>query len=177
MKKTSLAVLLSFILLGSCTEQKKEEVTTNKPIRLTSESYLRTKIAGNIAPDSTQLSLLFESLNYRLIDTFSIHPKFNVDIELAGNTTEPTTLKHDLRFWVFKDTASMVSIKITHDDFVQVINYNRGQKLDSNFYFTADETKAFKAGLQRYNVEVDIKNYKKNETQLQIESWDVTLRK
>lgn len=175
MKKTSLFFFLSFILLGSCIKQKKE--VKNKPIRFTKESYLRTKIAGNITADSSVLTMLLESLNYRVIDTFSIHPNFNVDIELAGNTTEPTTLKHDLRFWVQKDTASVVSVKITHDDFVQILNYNRGQKLDSNFYFTANETKVFKGGLQRYKVEVDIKNYKKNETQLQIGSWDVTLIK
>jgi hypothetical protein len=175
MKKTSSLILLVTLVTISCKDHQKVE--TNKPIRLTSESYLRSKIAGNIAPDSTQLSLLFESLNYRVKDTFSIHPKFNVDIELAGNTIDPTTLKHDLRFWVQKDTASKVSIKITHDDFVQVLSYNRGQKLDSNFFFTANETKVFKGGLQRYNVEIDIRNYKKNETQLQIDSWDVTLQK
>lgn len=174
MKKT-LFVFLSVIILAACTKPKKEE--PNKSIRFTSESYLRSKIAGNIAPDSTQLSLLFESLNYRVVDTFAIHSKFNVDIELAGNTIDPTTIKHDLRFWVQKDTASKVSIKIIHDDFVQVLSYNRGQKLDSNFYFTANETKVFKGGLQRYNVEIDIRNYKKNETQLQIGSWDITLQK
>jgi len=156
--KKFLTPFLILALVACSTPIKKE---TTKPIRFTSESYLRTRIAGNLVPDSTGITLLFSELNYIVKDTFSVRTNFNVDIELTGNTKDTTTLKHDLRFWVSKDTASLVVINITHDDFKKTLRYGRGVKLDSNIYYTENEIRTFKSGLQRYNVEVNMKNYKK----------------
>ena len=167
-------LLFSLVTLMACKEPVKNG---NRPIRFNDNSFLRTKI-GNMSPDSTCLSLLFNQFVYAVKDTFSVSAFHNVDVELGSNSNDTSRIKHDVRFWIRKDTASVVSINIKRDAFQANLFFRRGEKLDSNFMRTFIEKRIFSSGLQRYNVNIGIKNFgKSEETQLQIDSWDLCIIK
>jgi len=168
MKK--IIIILGLVSLWAC--NIKHKATEAK---FDGRATVRGKLGSTLVPDSTGLSMLFDDVNHTLIDKGGFERDYVFEIGLTAGTTDSLHIQNDWRYYIKKDTGSLVEVTIRHGSWSQQWKYGREVALDSNFNARFVEHGPFPAGALQYDVKITLTNFHaQGLSKFVLDSWDMT---
>lgn len=139
--------------------------------------FISTPVIATPSPDKQVLSSLFDDIHFELRDNRSLNKNFSFQYILGGES--PTVeIKNDLRYYIAKDTGTVITIKISHMGKQYQVNEGDSIRFNGVRLFTFEESITCDSiGKQSYFIQVYMSNKWSGQfTQLNLDSWDIAIK-
>lgn len=166
-------LLLLIMATGAveCTSKKRVVPFVDGPVSIA------TPVVATPSPDKQVLSALFDNLSFEVRDAKVLTKNFNLQYVLGG--VSPTVeIKNDLRYYLAKDTGTVVTIKINHLGKQFVIDESDQVKFNGVRTFSFKESiMCDSIGTQQYFIQVYMMNKWGGQiSQVSLDSWDLAIK-